>query len=62
MVATKKGKSKDGIGFLILVFLFIIDWVEEQGFIQTILMSGRRHKKTQFSNWVFKFNLRKILF
>ena len=50
MVATKKGKSKDGIGFLILVFLFIIDWVEEQGFIRTILMSGRRHKKTQFSN------------
>ena len=32
------------------------------GFIQAILMSLRQHKKTQSSNWVFKFDLHKIFF
>ena len=31
-------------------------------FIQAILMSFRQHKKTQSSNWVFKFDLHKMLF
>ena len=34
----------------------------EQGFIQVILMSGRRHKKTQSSNWVLELNFIEFLF